>query len=369
MKKVTSELLGRRIRDERKLRGQTQEEVARKVSVDRTVLNKIENGTRRVSALELADIASAIEVRMASFFEEPLPAVVSHRSSQGLDPEDSQIDTLLSDCASEVEFVHELAPFIPRKSAQDWTVPECFDDADAMAERARDQLGLNAIEPAKGLPNLFERIGLLVFTRELGADTADAGTVLLQEGGVTLVNSSSKVGRRRLAAAHELAHFLVADEYTIDWRVGDGARNESLFDRFARGLLLPAEGLESRWTELQGSADLRTAAVIVASEYQVDMATLSRRLLDLEIGDVPTAGDVRVVRTTRADLIEYDLHPGDEMHGTSQPRSFQKAVLRLIQQDSISRERGLELLQGLLTMNDLPQPEMRSADAIWDYVS
>src|SRR5699024_8711795 len=107
MEKVTPELLGRRIRDERKLRGQTQEEVARKVNVDRTVLNKIENGTRRVSALELADIASAIEVRMASFFEEPLPAVVSHRSSQGLDTEDSQIDTLLSDCASEVEFVNE----------------------------------------------------------------------------------------------------------------------------------------------------------------------------------------------------------------------------------------------------------------------
>src|SRR5699024_12278994 len=111
-------------------------------------------------------------------------------------------------------------------------------------------------------PSVFERLGLLVFTRERDAGSADAGTVLLREGGVTRVNSSSRVGRGRLAAAHELAHFLVADEYTIDWRVGDGARNESLFDRFARGLLLPAEGLTTRWTAHQRSTDVRADDVI-----------------------------------------------------------------------------------------------------------
>jgi transcriptional regulator with XRE-family HTH domain len=369
MEKVTPELLGRRIRDERKLRGQTQEQVAQKINVDRTVLNKIENGTRRVSALELADIASAIEVRMAVFFNEAVPAVVSHRSAQGLDTEDSQIDRYLSDLASDVEFVEELASFMTKSPNPEWAIPASPEAVDAMVDRARSEMGLDQTEPATELPRLFERIGLLVFTRELGADSADAGTILLKQGGAALVNSSAKVGRRRLAAAHELAHFLVADEYIVDWRVGDGGRSESLFDRFARGLLLPRKGVETRLSELRESIGLRGAAVVIASEYQVGMATLARRLLGMEIIGSAAAGDIRAIRTTKTDLIEYDLHPGEEMSGVTQPRSYQQAVLRLIRQEDISRERGLELLQGLLTMDDLPQPEIRNANAIWEYVS
>ena len=66
----------------------------------------------------------------------------------------------------------------------------------------------------------------------------------MREGGVCLVNSHNKVGRRRLALAHELGHYLLQDEYTVDWRVTDGGVGlESRLDRFARALLLPAQGL------------------------------------------------------------------------------------------------------------------------------
>lgn len=370
MEKSASERLGQRIREERKFRGQTQEEVARKVTIDRTVLNKIENGSRRVAALELVSIAEAIGVRMAAFFEEPVPAVVSHRSSQGLDVADSQIDARLADLANEVEFVQKLTNFIAPSPGSPWKQPETVDGAEEQAEQARSNLGLDASEPATGLTRLFEQIGLLVFTRPLGVDTADAGTVLLHEGGVSLVNSSNKVGRRRLSAAHELAHFLVADEYTIDWRVvDDGGHIESLFDRFARGFLLPRQGLTKRWTESRDQSDLRTAAVILASEYQVDMGTLARRLLDLGLADTSSAGDIRAVRTTKADLIEHDLHPGNELDDTSQPRIYQQAVLGLVREERISNERGLDLLQGMLSLSDLPTPTNRSAYSIWEYVS
>lgn len=367
---MTTERLGQRIREERKYRGQTQDEVARRVNVDRTSLNKIENGSRRVTALELAGIAEAIGVRMASFFEEPVSAVVSHRSSQGLDTVDSQIDALLADLANEIEFVQKMTPFISQLPGIPWDHPTSAGEAEEMAHAAREALGYEAAEPAIGLAQRLATVGLLVFTRSLGIDTADAGTLLLREGGVSLVNSSGKVGRRRLAAAHELAHFLVADEYTIDWRVvDDSGRKETLFDRFARGVLLPRRELTTRWRDANARSGLRTAAVLVASEFQVDMTTLARRLVDLDLVDASAAGGVRAVRTTQADLIEHDLYPGDELAGDSQPRLYQQAVLRLVREERISQERALDLLAGTLAEDDLPAPPVRSETSIWEYVS
>lgn len=367
---MTPEQLGQRIREERKYRGQTQEEVARRVSFDRTSLNKIENGSRRVTALELAGIAEAIGVRMATFFENPVSAVVSHRSSQGLEVVDSQIDVLLTELANEVEFVHKLHPFITQLPDIPWNLPSTAGEAEEMAGNARKVLGYEAVEPAIGLAKRFAKIGLLVFTRELGVDTADAGTLLLREGGISLVNSSGKVGRRRLSAAHELAHFLVADEYTIDWRVADDSgRKETLFDHFARGVLLPRQALLVRWNDAKDRYGLRIAAVLLASEFQVDMTTLARRLVDLDLADASVAGDVRAVRTTQADLIEHDLYPGDELASNTQPRHYQQAVLRLVREERISHERALDLLAGTLSEEDLPTPPVRSENAIWEYVS
>src|SRR5262249_48681759 len=89
---IDAQTLGERIRDARKRADLSQEDLGRTVGLERTVVNKIEGGVRKVTALELADIAAAIGVRMSTFFEEPVPALVEHRSSQGLDTADSQVD-------------------------------------------------------------------------------------------------------------------------------------------------------------------------------------------------------------------------------------------------------------------------------------
>ena len=75
-----------------------------------------------------------------------------------------------------------------------------------------------AEQPIRRLTDAVSGIGLLAFSRDVGKDTADAGTILLRRGGVSLINSHMKVGRRRLALAHELGHYLVADDYTVDGR-------------------------------------------------------------------------------------------------------------------------------------------------------
>ncbi|MEZ5086427.1 MAG: helix-turn-helix domain-containing protein [Tessaracoccus sp.] len=367
---LDARVLGGRVRDTRKRKGVTQEELARLVNVDRTVINKIEAGSRKVAALELSDIANALGVQMMTFFQEPTPAVVAHRSSQGLDTAESKIDAILADIATDVEFVQSLTPLSPGVIPEAYEPPQSVTDAEAMAVRARRLLDVEPGAPILDLGRRVEKLGLFVFARDLGVDTADAGTVLLNEGGVSLVNSANKVGRRRLAVAHELGHFLVADQYTVDWRVvTDEVPREARFDRFARALLLPMEAINTEWTRLTENSETRVAAVKLASMFQVDMSTLSRRLLDLSLVDASIAGDVRAARTTQSDMIEFDLHPGDEFAGLVQPRSYQRAVLKLVKEQRISRERGQALLWGLVAEEDMPFPRRREENEIWKFVS
>ncbi|MBP2374391.1 XRE family transcriptional regulator [Paeniglutamicibacter psychrophenolicus] len=357
-----------------------QDELASAVGLDRTALNKIESGVRKVTALELSDIANALELRMSAFFEDPPPAIVAHRSSQGLDTADSQIDAALASLAGEVEFLQSLGveelqfPGLERVENANISTPETVADAEQLAFRARQLMDLPPDEPLTDLVENVAGLGLLAFSRDIGIDTADAGTILLRHGGVCFVNSHMKVGRRRLALSHELGHYLIADDYTIDWRVGDpsghAASIESRIDRFARSLLLPNTAVSKLWRLYSGASGERAAAIRLASEFRVDMATLARRLRELGVVDGDSESLVRNTRTTRADILEMDLRiPLEELEGASVPRAYALGVIRLLRDERISRERALDLLQGTFTDADLPGNRKRRADEIWTFVS
>lgn len=379
MTQIDAHFIGTRIQEERKLADLSQDELGKAVGLDRTVVNKIENGTRKVSALELSDIATAIGVRMTDFFNAPIPALVSHRSSQGLDVADSQIDRFLAHLAREVEFVAGLSSELFETVkwevvTAEWNAPESNAESEALASQTRRLLGVPATDPLVELASYAAGIGLLAFSRNIGKDTADAGTILLKQGGVSLINSHMKVGRRRLALAHEIGHYLIADEYSVDWRIaGSVAQEASLearLDRFARALLLPKEAVVKRWRSPADSEDLRSLVVRLASEFRVDMATLARRLLELELLDASFAQEVRETRTKQADIVELNLLvPVEELNETTVPKAYAKAVVQLLREERISRERALDLLQGTFDEHDLPEPRLRREQEIWNFVS
>lgn len=365
--------LGARLREARERAGLSQGVLGGKVGLDRTVINKIENGLRRVTALELSDIAGALKVRMATFFEEPVPALVSHRSSQGLETTDSQVDALLGRIAEDVEFVHGLNPHTLGPSSlisEPFPRPSCIQEAETMASSVRELLHTNETDPLHDLVGMCSSIGLLVFSHDLGVDTADAGSILLRQGGVSLVNSHSRVGRRRLAIAHELGHYIVADDYTVDWRVTDhpGSGIESRLDRFARAFLLPEPAVSAAWSERE-SLDIRDRAVVVASHFRVDMATLARRLKELGLAVSDDLDVIRRSTTTKTDIIERNLFVPDDLEGTSQPAAYQRAVLQIFRDERISRERALDLLGGTFADSDLPSLRTRRPDELWKFVS
>jgi Zn-dependent peptidase ImmA (M78 family)/transcriptional regulator with XRE-family HTH domain len=377
---IDAQTLGERIRDARKRADVSQEDLGRAIGLERTAVNKIEGGIRKVTALELSDIAAAIGVRMSTFFEEPVPALVAHRSGQGLDTADSQIDALLATFAYDVEFIASLGvdelgfDTADAVARFDITHPSTNAQAETLAAQARTMMALSPEDPIRELANSVAGIGLLAFSRDVGKDTADAGTVLLRRGGVSLVNSHMRVGRRRLALAHELGHYLIADAYTVDWRVADHPDHavplESRLDRFARALLLPQAAVTLQWNERLTRLGERGAAITLASEFRVDMATLATRLRELGLADSEIVASVRKCRTTQADIVELNLNvPLEELAATTVPRPFARAVLRLVRDERISRERALELLQGTFDETDLPPIRQRRPDEIWTFAS
>ena len=172
-----------------------------------------------------------------------------------------------------------------------------------------------------------------MFTLPLGEDAEDGASVLLTEGGVAVVNGTRRFARRRLTLAHEIGHYLFADEYSVD---------------------------------------LRKAAVATASQFQVGMSTLAQRLQETGMATTQQAAQVRDIRTTRADIVDFNLvvppNP-QELTSPELPRIYEQAVLNAYRKDIISAARATEFLLDTWDEADLPDLPPLPEDAIWSFVS
>lgn len=369
---MTPDVIGQRIAEARLRAGRTQSEVASEAALDRSALAKAENGARRVSALELARIASALGERVEWFLTDPPQAIVSHRNITEPGTQSTNIDRMIEHITRHVEFVQrydEQLSHIPPGLERPGTTA----DAETAATQARVLLDLHDGIPLHGLTEHAAALGLWIFSLDIGSDAADAASILLENGGVATINGHLHVGRRRLAAAHELGHYLFADEYTVDWTVAgqdDSQAWEARLDRFARALLLPQRGLHETWTAHSQQGDsLRTNAVKTASIFRVDMSTLARRGRETGLLGEEEAGLIRRTRTTRTDIVDYDLVPSNELAAPTLPSQYQRSVLRLYRDELVSAARAIELLLDTWTEDELPALPQLPETAIWQFVS
>jgi Zn-dependent peptidase ImmA (M78 family)/transcriptional regulator with XRE-family HTH domain len=369
----SSEAIGRRIKAAREDAGLTQEELAHQVRLDRSALAKIETGTRKVSALELALIAERLDVRIEWFVNDAPEAVLSRRNMREPGAASPTIDKLTERVAREVEFVmaHD-------EQLNALSTPEPLDrpttrtSVEAAAMEARRLLDSDPGGPLIDLSRRVTRAGLLAFSVDLGADAADGSSMLLRNGGIAVVNGTLHVGRRRLTLAHEFGHYLFADEFSVDWQVASTDQpdsREAKIDHFARALLLPAQAIERSWETHREQHSLRESAVIIASQYRVDMSTLARRLSELRLVNNGEAQQVRGCRTTRADIVDFDLLIHEELSPPELPHDYVEAVLRIYRHEVVSGARALDLLLNTWDEADLPELPTLPEQAIWSFVS
>ena len=366
--------LGLRVAQARQRAGLTQEELSGSSGLERSAIAKIETGARRITVLELARVADAVGERIEWFVQDAPQAVVSHRNVTDPGEPSPAIDAAIDRVARAVEFVarHDAGLRASLHSLPVFDQPANSDEVEAMSVRARELLAADPEGPLHNLSSELVAAGVLTFVLDLGSESADAGSICLQSGAIAVINGALRTGRRRLALAHEFGHVLIADEYTIDWRL-DSTKSglERRIDQFARALLLPRGSLTTDWkgSGTDDRSTVRSAAVRVASNFRVDMSTLARRLLELGLIDDDTAKLIRTIRTGRADIVEHNLVVADELPAGELPREYQAAVLRLFVSEIVNQDRALDLLMGTWEPSDLPELPPRDDAEIWQFVS
>lgn len=357
----TWEEIGARVAAARRAAGFTQEHLGERIGVHRSAMARIESGQRHLDALELAGLAEALG-RSVSWFVTPPPTLIaSHRSVAAEDRNLVVLEDELEAVARDVELlvgINELASAAPAIS----TV-ESLDDAVSAAHTARQALEEEG--PLLDLGETVERLGLLVFSLDLGSGVGDSAYVRVGDVGVTVINGNVPPARRRFNAAHELGHHLFGDEYSADFAVGQPHEDrERLIDAFAIHFLAPGSSVRRRWEELTAAEDDRSALIRIAAAYRLSWSAACSQACNLGLIDADRRAVLEQRRPTRADYVELGVNFGEELVPPRIPQAFGQAALRAYRRNKIGADRAVELLRGTINADDLPAPHELPMEAL-----
>ena len=290
--------VGDRLREARKSKGMTQEDVARHLGIARTTVVAIERGDREPRPDELVALARLYNRPLNELLRESEPVqdfVAQFRISRGAnDDQESlresivQLEELVDDYA-ELErltgsrSVPATHPTYPVDSA---TIERSAESA-AGSERSRLGLGEG---PVLQLREVLENlVGLRVFALDLPAGIAAVFGRTSGDGGCIAFNANHPWERQRWSLTHEFAHFLTdrsRAEVTSLARYVRLPDHERFADSFARHFLMPSTGVTKYFLDLKVT---RPDGVVVsdllqmARYYEVSVQALILRLEDLRL--------------------------------------------------------------------------------------
>ena len=345
--------IGERVRECRLAAGWSQDDLAREIGLERTKIAKIESGDRRVDALELARLSSALGVPMGHFLHRR-PQVLSRRA-QLVDDNNTgaarQAYRLEAELLAWLRDVRQLVELGELQLKPMLTYARAVQDADAAREAAlwtREQLGLQ-FEPIETLMSVCEQAGQLVLVTDLAGEGA---SLVDGDVAVAVVSRQPDPGRRRTTAAHELGHMVLGDEYSTDLGVATSrADRENIVDVFAAEFLLPTGVV----TKAAGGGDLRDALTRLAATYRTSWSLAVRQACRAGVVDPGLVGKWSSVAPTRAELREaVGWAPQADLEAVRVPPSYAHAVMQAWKGDFITSDRAVELMHGQIAIDDLP---------------
>lgn len=350
--------VGARLREARLAAALTQVELADRVGLDRSAVAKVEAGDRRMDALELRRFSGALDLPLAHLLTRPPAAMVSRRAALAEQPGGSagarfRLDTALMQHARDVGWLVHSGHLRPgSRPALGGGAGEPGESRE-LARQVRRHLGVGD-EPLGALAEVCERLALYVLVIDVDAE----GASLQDEGfGVAVLGGRAEPARRRATAAHELGYQLLGDAYSSDVGVSASQdERERVIDSFAAELLLPAAVVE-RAARGHSGAHLRTALVEVAGTWRASwslVVTTAARVLDL-----PRAEQFRLLSPdpVRADFLAVlGAEPEPDLPTGATGPAWRRAVLAALRAGDITPGRAVELLHGLVTEADLPEP-------------
>jgi Zn-dependent peptidase ImmA (M78 family)/transcriptional regulator with XRE-family HTH domain len=335
--------------------GLSQEDLARLVDLDRTMIAKIEAGSRKINALELTALCRALGVPLSHLLE-PTPAPVSRRASPAVEPATTatarhaqRVEATLLSWLRDVRQLVALGLLTTGSRVPPVGPVTSAPDARAAALAVRRHLEQGS-DPIPSMSALCERLGQHVLVTHLPGD----GASLVDDGlAVAVISGTDDPGRRRATAAHELGHLIVGDEYSTDLGVhASRVDRESVVDAFAAELLLPTEVLRAA----AGSGRLARAQLVeLAARFRTSW-TLALRQADhagvLESGALPA---LRRSTPTRAEIMDaLGWAPQPDLESVRVPPGYARAVLQARHRGLVTTSRAVELMHGQLQSSDFP---------------
>ncbi len=343
--------IGGRIREARTVFGWTQAELAGRLGMDRSALVRVEAGDRKLDALELFQISVLFGLPLSHFVRESPLAAVSRRTPLGDTVSDSArtswlLDAELSAHATDAAWLAD-AGLLP--DDRNW-IREASSEAEAraVAVELRGHLGLEPDEPLGPMTAVCEQAGLYLLSVRRG----DGGASLsVDTYGVAVTGVGADPGRRRSTAAHELGHHVMGDAYSSDLGLTDLDDAERMVDAFAAELLVPSAHLEQ---VLDGVTRDRQREVLVkvAAEFRVSWSLAVRsakRVAEVDeqrlLASPPLAADF---------LLLPGGEPRSDLEAGETGPAWRSATLRAYEQGLIAADRAIELLHGVITVDELP---------------
>jgi len=296
MKILDPKIVGARLADARKSAGMTQQEAADALDLARTTLVAIEKGERRTNPHELISLARLYRQSVSDIVGRPIVTesfVPQFRSSPGIGDQEPEIDAIaqtlqaLSEDFVALENLRSM-PLMrnyPNEYQTSGGIPDQVAEDVATAERNRLGMGDGPIGNLRD--RLASDVGIRIFC--FGMPSRIAGLFAYNDdlGACIGINSKHPRDRRNWSLAHEYGHFLMTryqPEITVLTVSGRTNKRERLADGFARHFLMPAGGLNRRFTELHRSSESGITLAHVcslANLYQVSVQALMLRLEEL----------------------------------------------------------------------------------------
>jgi transcriptional regulator with XRE-family HTH domain len=348
--------IGERLRRTRLIEGMSQAELGKQVGLDRTMVAKIEAGTRRISALELTQISDVLRVPIG-YLLVPLPQVLSRRGSVMDEDFDSEIaqesgrlEIVLTTWLGDLRQLVELDVLRPRPLLVSRRPTDSEASARDIALWVREVLRCQ-LDPIGSLLELCERAGQFVLVTRVPGEGA---SVIDGDIAAAVVSLSGDPGRRRATAAHELGHLVVGDEYSNDLGVhASRAEREEVIDAFAAELLLPSQVLTS---VASGAGEIsRSQLVELAAGYRVSWSLALRQAGYAGVLDLDSQRTMARIRPTRSEFLDaLGWAPQPDLDSIRVPPGYAHAVLEALRRSAITPSRAVELMRGQISLDDLP---------------
>jgi transcriptional regulator with XRE-family HTH domain len=346
--------VGERVQEARLAAGLSQQELASRVGLERTMLAKVEGGTRRVDALELMQLSSELALPIDQFLRRA-PEVISRRRTPVVEDTSTDVtrdsyllETALETWLHDVRQVVEFGRLLIRPVLNYPDPVSSEDDARTAANWLRDRLELGT-NPIESMMDVCERAGQQVLVTELRGDGA---SLIDGDLAVSVVSTSGDPGRRRATGAHELGHLITGDEYSSDLGVSASRQErEDIIDVFAAELLLPTEVLRE-----SGEADRHRALLVrLAATYRTSWSLTVKQARQSGVIDRHEARQLTASRPTRAEFMDaVGWEPLPDLESVRVPRGYAHAVMGAWREGLVTSTRTVELLHGQITHEDLP---------------